>query len=109
MQAAGITASDLSEAYQAVEAAYPPVSYEKRSDPTTLPEWATAKAFERKVATADWTCRGTQAETLLRASKETMSDFASTHAGPLAAVSEAWAKSGVNLPDLRAKAKRFHN
>jgi hypothetical protein len=109
MKAAGIAATDLSEAYQIVEAAYPPVSYEKPSDPTRLPEWVTAIAFERKVAAADWACRGTQAETLLRESRDTLSEFATAHAGPLAAVSEGWAKSGVNLPDLRAKAERFRS
>ena len=50
MHRQGVSARDLSDLYVLVERQYPRVSYDTVSNPTTLPHWFDAVAFEKKAA-----------------------------------------------------------
>ncbi|WP_229405066.1 hypothetical protein [Micromonospora sp. NBRC 110038] len=90
MKTAGIDAGDLSEAYIKVEQNFPPVSFESPSDPTALPEWADAVAFEKKVAAADWACRESRVGEVIEAAAADLQQFTTTNATRLTQVADGW-------------------
>ncbi|KAB1916147.1 hypothetical protein [Micromonospora sp. AMSO31t] len=105
MKAAGIDAGDLSEAYLKVEQKFPPVSFERPSDPTTLPEWADAAAFEKKVAAADWACRESRIDEIVNAAAADLQTFNSTNTTRLAHVANGWKAMPSLAQTLRATVK----
>jgi len=105
IRAAGIDADDLSEAYIKVEQAFPPVSGAQKSDPTTLPAWAPAVAFERKVAATDWKCREQRVGAVVDATAGDVAAFADANAATLKAVSDGWAAMPTAVQQLRSTVK----
>jgi hypothetical protein len=91
MAAAGIKAADLSEAYISAANAFSGVS-DATSDPTKLPGWAAAVAYERKAAKADWTCRASDVPRVIEASVDRLAAFARDQSTRLAEVAHGWAE-----------------
>ncbi|MEU4626650.1 hypothetical protein AB0G04_42535 [Actinoplanes sp. NPDC023801] len=105
MAKAGIDAADLSEAYLKVEQKFPPVSFERPSDPTTLPQWPDAVAFEKKVAAADWACREPQVTKAIEAAAADLQQFTADQASQLSQVAASWAAMPGLAQNLRATVK----
>ncbi len=99
----GFTGVDnLSALYVKAEQKFPPVSFEHKSDPTTLPGWADAVAYEQAAASADAQCRADAVDTALVAAVPALATFATTNAAKLAAVAAGWQQAADALPALRA-------
>lgn len=98
---AGHQVEDLSDVSGLVGKKYPPVTFEQASDPTRLPGWGEAVAFERAVAAADWRCRSAESTRVINASGEQLTAWQAAHAAELDAVAAAWAQ----MPALRDTAK----
>ncbi|WBB75621.1 hypothetical protein O7602_09000 [Micromonospora sp. WMMD1128] len=105
MKSAGIDAGDLSEAYLKVEQRFPPVSFERPSDPTALPEWAGAVAFEKKVAAADWACRESRLDGVVNAAAGDLQKFTTTNTARIARVADGWKAMPGLARTLRATVK----
>lgn len=103
MKSAGIEAADLAEAYLKVEQAFPPVSYEQPSDPTTLPEWAGAVAFEKKVAATDWACRQSDVDTVVTAAADDLQQFKTSNTPLVTQVAAGWAAMPPLAQQLRTR------
>jgi len=101
MAAAGHQVEDLSDVSGLVGKRYPPVTFEQASDPTRLPGWGEAVAFERAVAATDWQCRAGESTRVVNASGEKLAVWQAAHAVELDAVAAAWAQ----MPTLRDTAK----
>ncbi|MGY4911361.1 hypothetical protein [Micromonospora aurantiaca (nom. illeg.)] len=105
MKSAGIDAGDLSEAYLKVEQKFPPVSFEHPSDPTSLPEWADAVAFEKKIAAADWACRESRLDGVVNAAADDLQKFTTTNTARIARVADGWKAMPSLAQTLRATVK----
>lgn len=99
----GLTAINLSQLYVKVEQAYPPISYDQKSDATKAEGWAEAMAGELKAAAADASCRADAVEVALTAAKPVLTRFAVDHSSDLAAVAAGWAQATIDVVALRAK------
>jgi hypothetical protein len=106
MKSAGIDANDLSETYIKVEQAFPVASSDKPTDPTRLPGWDTAVAFEKTAAAADWNCRSGQRAEVVAASADEIAAFAADNATALTEVAAGWAKLPLLARAQRVKAAK---
>lgn len=91
MAAAGIPAVDLADLQTRVERAYPVTPATVEHDPTKLPRWAEAVAFERRAATADARCREAAVRTVRAAAAPQLVEFSRQHAAELDRVAAGWA------------------
>ena len=80
MTSAGIPAVDLADLYDQVERAFPATLATVEGDPTTLPGWADAVAFEQHVASEDARCRKTAVETVRASVSPLLVEFAGQYA-----------------------------
>jgi len=104
MAGTGITVTEKSfdDAYLAASRKYPAVSFDSPSDPTDLPGWDEAVAYETQTAADDWSCRGEDATRVVNASGEKLTAWATAHQAELDAVARAWA----DIPAQAAAAKQ---
>ncbi|WP_018788896.1 hypothetical protein [Micromonospora sp. CNB394] len=105
MKSAGVDAGDLSEAYLKVEQMFPLVSFERPSDPTALPEWADAVAFEKKVAAADWACREPRLDKIVSAATDDLQKFTTTNTARITRVADGWKAMPSLAQTLRTTVK----
>jgi hypothetical protein len=91
MAAAGIPADDLADLQTRVERAFPVTQATVEGDPTMLPGWADAVAFEQRAAAADARCREAAVKTVRAASAPQLVEFARQHAADLDRVAAGWA------------------
>lgn len=103
LTAAGVPAKNLSDLYVKVELAYPPISYEKKSDATKADGWANGVAFEAKAAASDWECRAGAADAAVVAAMPAMQRFTADHAAELDTVAAGWAQASADVTVLRTK------
>ena len=71
----GISAWDLTSLYMHVENRYPPISYDTPSDPTRLPGWPAAWAFETQAAGSDVICRTHHVDVQMAIVPDTLAAF----------------------------------
>jgi hypothetical protein len=91
MAAASIPATDLADLQTRVERVYPVTLATVEHDPTKLPGWAEAAAFERRAASADAHCREAAVKTVREAAAPQLGEFAREHAAELDRVAAGWA------------------
>lgn len=103
MTAEGVPVSEgvASEAKLAAKAKFPVLTEAEADNPSAVPGWAEAVAFERKAAAADWKCRGPQVGKVHAAVGDKLAVFAEQHRAELAQVAAEWAQ----MPDERDAAK----
>lgn len=101
MAAAGVDADDLSDVMTIAGQKYPPVTFDKASDPTRLQGWAAGVAYEKSVAAQDWKCRGADASRVVNASGEKLTVWAAAHQAQLDEAAAQWAA----MPAARDAAK----
>ncbi len=90
MAAAGIPATDLADLQTRVERAFPATVETVEYDPTTLPGWADAVAFEHRAAADDARCREAAVTTVRAAAAPQLREFARQHSAELARVAAGW-------------------
>ncbi|WP_431932161.1 hypothetical protein [Micromonospora sp. RP3T] len=81
------------------------MSFERPSDPTALPEWADAVAFEKKVAAADWACRESRLDGVANAAANDLQKFTTTNTARIARVADGWKAMPSLAQTLRATVK----
>ncbi|MGX6607198.1 hypothetical protein ACWKSP_34505 [Micromonosporaceae bacterium Da 78-11] len=91
MAAAGIPATDLADLQTRVERAFPATLATVEHDPTDLPGWADAVAFEQRAAAADARCRAAAVRSVRAAAAPQLDEFAREHAAELDRVAAGWA------------------
>lgn len=91
MAAADLPAADLADLQTRVERAFPAAPATVEQDPTTLPGWADAVAFEHRAAAADTRCRQAAVKTVRAAAAPQLVEFARQHAAELDRVAAGWA------------------
>ncbi|GAA2404813.1 hypothetical protein Cme02nite_63300 [Catellatospora methionotrophica] len=104
MKGAGFEAANLSDLYALVVNAYPPVTYDKPSDVTKEPGWASAVVHESKAADTDTACRADFTTRAFADATADLTEFASTNAAALSANEAAWAQMTGEVAVLRQKA-----
>ncbi|WIN00062.1 hypothetical protein ACTOB_003741 [Actinoplanes oblitus] len=90
MAAADIPAADLATLRTRVERAFPATLAAVEYDPTKLPGWAQAVAFEHRAAAADAGCREAAVTTVRAAAAPQLVEFARQHAAELDRVAAGW-------------------
>jgi hypothetical protein len=98
----GINTWDLTSLYVQVESKYPPVSYDTPSDPTRLPGWAAAWAYETRAAASDVTCRTHQVDLQMALVPDFLADFEHDNTAALQATAAGWHDMPAALQSLRA-------
>lgn len=91
MAAAGIPATDRADLQTRVERAYPVTPATVEHDPTRLPGWSEAVAFERRAAAADGRCRQASVKTVRAAAAPQLAEFTRRHAAELDRMAAGWA------------------
>lgn len=90
MAVAGIPSADLADLRTRVERAFPVTLATVENDPTTLPGWADAVAFERRAAAADARCREAAVKSVRTHAAPRLVEFAHQHAAELDRVAAGW-------------------
>ena len=93
MAAAGIPAADLADLRARVKRQFPATL---TTDPTTLPGWADAVAFENHAAATDGHCRKPMVEAARAAAAPQLVTFARQHAAEIGRVAAGWAFIAVD-------------
>lgn len=106
MTAEGTPAVELADVMTAAKQKYPPVVYDTPSDPTKVTGWDEAVAYERRLAAADWACRGTEATRVVNASSASLTTWADRERVALDAVAAAWAAMPTARDTARADASK---
>ncbi len=91
MAAAGIPVADLADLQTRVVRAFPVTLATVEGDPTKLPGWADAAAFEHRAAADDARCREAAVKTVRAAAAPQLAEFARQHAAELDRVTAGWA------------------
>ncbi|GAA4609691.1 hypothetical protein GCM10023107_92880 [Actinoplanes octamycinicus] len=91
MAAGGIPVADLVALRTRVERAFPATLATVEYDPTKLPGWAAAVAFEHRAAAADARCRETAVKAVRAAAAPQLAEFTREHAAELDRVAAGWA------------------
>ena len=104
MTAKGVPVTDLADAQLKVEKAFGPVTAETVPDPTRLPGWAAAVAYEKRMADADWMCRNDDVYTVMSAAGDRLTRFGEANAGELAAAARSWGAMPAAAAALRVTA-----
>jgi hypothetical protein len=91
MAAAEIRAADLADLQSRVERVFPATMETVEYDPTTLPGWADAVAFEHRAAASDARCRELAGTIVCKAVAPQLVSFARQHAAELDRIAAGWA------------------
>ncbi len=91
MATAGIPAADLADLQTRVQRAFPATLATVEYDPTTVPGWADAVAFDHRAAAADARCREATVRTVRAAAAPQLVAFARQNAAELDRVAAGWA------------------
>lgn len=103
--AAGEPVDDLAAAYAVTARRFPQLP-EQAADPAKVPGWAAAVAYEKRIAAADWQCRGNDATRVVAASEPQLTAWAEKHRAELDAVAAQWARMPAERDAAKAAAER---
>ncbi|GID28680.1 hypothetical protein [Paractinoplanes brasiliensis] len=108
MSREGVPVSEgvASEARIAALNKYPPLSAAGANNPSSVPGWTEALAFEKKAAAADWKCRGPQVPRVQVAVGDKLAVFAEEHRDELARVAADWARMPAERDAAKAAAMK---
>lgn len=104
MTAAGIPVTDLADLQARVERAFPVTLETVDDDPTTLPGWSDAVAFEHRAAAADARCRQSAIQIVRAAAATPLVEFSRWHAAELNRVAAGWAWIDVDARNAETAA-----
>lgn len=105
MNAKGIKADDLSQAYIRAEQQFPAINYATQHDAMTVPGFTEAAAAERQIAAADAACRAPFHDDVFAAAGPALHEFADTHHAELNKISSLWASTEAQVITLRKQVR----